>query len=120
MFAADAAVIVDRTTNEFRYETVHVKADLFAQVAADHVGRIPDAVRESSGCRVEQNAGGIDARGTDDDHAGADAMLLFGFAVEIRHAAGEAAIVNQNARYDSVIDDLEFAGFKCRIDEEIR
>ena len=45
VLAADAAVVAGRRADEPREEAAHVEADLLAEVAADHVGAVADAVR---------------------------------------------------------------------------
>ena len=73
VLAADAIVVLHRRAEQLRHEAEHVQAHLLAQIAADHVGRIADAVGMAARFRVQQNAGRVDARGGDDHHARAHA-----------------------------------------------
>ena len=69
VFAADAVVVLHRRAEQFRHEAEHVQPNLLAQIAADHIGRVADAVRMPARLRVQQDARGIDAGGRHDDDA---------------------------------------------------
>src|SRR3954469_409394 len=75
VFPADAAIVPRRRPFECREISARVQPDLFAQVAADHVGSVAEPIRVGRRFRVQQNACRIDAaRAKDHDLA---AHLLF-------------------------------------------
>src|SRR5262249_28153847 len=62
----------------------------------------------------------VDAAGGDHDDFAVDALLLAGDAIEILDAAGEAAIVDEDAGGDGVRADLELLGFEGERQQVIR
>ena len=118
VFAADAVVVLRGAADQFRQESEHVEADLFAEIAADDVGRIADAVGMRVRFRIEQDASGIDAGGGDDHDAGVQLAFLAGDAVEVLDAVGFAFVVDENSRDDRVVHPLR--GLPVRVGRPIQ
>ena len=95
-----------------RQPAADVEADLLAQVAADHVRAVAEAVRIRGRLRVEEQARRVDAARADHDDLGQHLPLGAGLAIEVLDALGAALVVDQDPRRDRVRADLELAGLQ--------
>ena len=91
VLAADAAVVPRGRAYERGQVAAHVEPDLLAEVAADHVRSVADAVRVRRRLRVEQDARRVDAARAQDDDLPAHLLLGAGPSIEVLHASREAA-----------------------------
>ena len=119
VLAADAAIVARRPAGQRLHPADVIEADLLAQVAADDVRAVADAVRIRGRLRVEQDARRVDAAGADDHDLAQHLVLGAGLAVEVLDAARLALVVDQHARDDRVRPDLELAGLQRERDQVI-
>jgi hypothetical protein len=87
-----------------------MEAHLLAQVPADHVVLVADAVRVRRRRRVQQDARGVDATGAHHDDLAEHLAFGTGVAVEVLHASREPLVIDQHARHHRVAADLQLAG----------
>ena len=93
VFTADAAIVPRRRPFERGEISARVQPDLFAEVTADHVGPVAEAVRVGRRFRVQQNACRIDAARAQDDDLAAHLLFGAGAAIEVLDARGSAIFV---------------------------
>ena len=120
MTSADPVVVSRSRSVELRSEPMHVHANLFAEVAAQGVGGIAEAIRKVPGCGIQQNPRRVDAARTDDHPLGRHHALLARMAVEVLHAACPTLVVDENASDNGVFHEPQVAGGRGLRNQVIR
>ena len=80
-----------------------------AEIASELAARVRDAIRPDARLRVQHDAGGLEARRGHDHHARAHFDFLPGRAIDVRHAARHAVLVDQDVLRERVGPQFEIA-----------
>ena len=120
MTSADPVVVSRSGPIELRGESMNVHADLFAEVAAQRVRGIAEAIGKVTGCGIQQNSCRVDAARTDDHPLCWDHALLARMAVEVLDPACPPLVVDENASDNGVLHEMQIAGRRGLRNQVIR
>jgi len=108
--AAGAVFVGEREIFEGRDLAAQTRGDRIHDVFADGAAGIGDAVGEAGRFGIEENADALAGTGGEDDHAGGDAALLAGEAVDVDDAGGLTVFVEGDLSDHGIGEDVEIAG----------
>ena len=112
---ADASIRLPRLSVQRRQKAAHVEAELLAEMTAEYIVAVADAVGKPLAGRVEQQPRGVDAARRDDHHFPAHFLFATAHAIEVLHAARPPAIVDEHARRHRVRANFELLRrHRCR------
>ena len=117
--AADAVLVVRNVVHHFGNEAPDVGPGGIGEILPDDSARVCEAVRKLRRLRVEHQARGLARARGKHDHARISVPLGAALRIDVRHAAGEPAIVQRDFAGHRVGDERQSSRLERRRDQHI-